>query len=382
MTNIKQTDLLEYLVQAFNTNNFDIPFRMGTYGADKTGLTIYAPARDNHGRFDQIDTFDEDTYQTGKSSFVVMNGLANSGEYTPLPNVQMVSYDVSVDFLVYVDSPISEFIRMAIEEVRDNLVGNLDVLEVTEMDLENDDTINTDYLRLATTADSIDFGQIITVKKRNYMVYTLTISMTVSKNVEMGNQVKWEFLKVLRESECVEPTVDIFDYEINDEVTADDYSIWKVVSVESGGRQWEFVSVPTEALEVIPLIFSWGTTQDQESFQNLRPYETTTTLSDRAKEVHNYVKSRGFGTAFTFLANFDSYIIKHLYMETFQKETQPRVYEITMKTQTLNDSGKFEDDSDLTFTRSMIFGEAQVGDCSYGDPIVFAIGFTPSAKDE
>jgi len=504
--NIKQVDLLQYLVDKFNANSFGIPFRMGTYDGDNEhGLTIYAPARDNNGKFDQTDVFDEDTYQISKKSFVVMDGMANSGEYVALPNVHLVNFDVTLEFLVYVDSPVSEIIRMAIEEVRDGLIGNLDTMTVNELDFDDGDGTPTEQvLRVVTTADSIDYGQLMTIKKRNYLNYSLSVSMSVSKTIDFGNQVKWYFLKKLAEEDCVEPTETASEENFGDTVVADDQSSWESVitsysweeSLESleepydeeedfvdnletptedgltakvggqllskawvyvgydqtqldpvdyngitgthitmesalaqleedhpasgedvgatareeenqdpygyfyfivegtyepityyisviDGYEWEFVSVPSEQHEIIPLIASWSTNQDQESFQTLRPFATTTeVIKARAKEVHNYVKNRGFGTVFTFLLDSSQYMVKELFKETFQKLDKPNIYEIEMIMKVYDSTTEaFIDSTDLTFSRTMIFGEAESGDIVYGEPIVFAIGFTPSAKD-
>ena len=499
--NIKQVDLLQYLVDKFNANSFGIPFRMGTYDGDNEhGLTIYAPARDNNGKFDQTDVFDEDTYQISKKSFVVMDGMANSGEYVALPNVHLVNFDVTLEFLVYVDSPVSEIIRMAIEEVRDGLIGNLDTMTVNELDFEDGDGTPTEQvLRVVTTADSIDYGQLMTIKKRNYLNYSLSVSMSVSKTIDFGNQVKWCAYKKIPEESAVEPETeatfellgetetasdgttwecvgefdwealsvapDTPDYEVDDvgdlpEASATIYgetaSVLKskswvylgsdltgytvtypsdsgipgthttsesaleelenahpasseevgTVATEErneepydmmffivegdydffeveGEFSWEYVTYSTTCNEFIPLIASWATNQDQESFQTLRPFATTTeVIKARAREVHNYVKNRGFGTVFTFLLDSSQTIIRDFFKETFQKLDTPNIYEIEMTMKEYDDTTEaFVDSTDLTFSRTMIFGEAESGDIVYGEPIVFAIGFTPSAKD-
>lgn len=508
--NIKQTNLLEYIVNKFNENSFGVPFRMGTYGLDDDdqGLVIYAPTRDNNGDFDRIETFDEETYQTGEKTFVVMSGQMGSGEYVALPNIQMATYDVMCEFLVYIDNPISEIIRMAIEEIRDGFIGNIDTLTVNEVDLEDETTdasLNEVVLKLVTNADGLDFGSVINIKGRKYLNYSLTISMNVSKNVDFGNQVKWCIYEVLTEEDCVEPTESATVDDVGEDVVADDGSTWTGAvdteatfmwivdgspsepydyTVDSVGElptpttsglkakvngpvvtkqwvflgyalglqqdytvtgsvddpatflinaeadtpastaeigeiirqnvfddaeyyyaevqdvveddlyyisalddpatyEWEFVSAPTTCNSFIPLIASWSTNQDVEAFQTLRPYVTATEATiNRAKEVHNYVKSRGFGTAFTFLLDTTDDTIKDLFIQTFKQQDEPPIYQLKMQMQTLNALGVFADDTDLTFERTMIYGEAQVGDISYGEPIIFAIGFIPSAKDE
>jgi len=446
--NIKQTNLLEYIVNKFNENSFGIPFRMGTYGLDDDdqGLVVYALTRDNNGDFDRIETFDEETYQTGEKTFVAMSGQMGSGEYVALPNIQMATYDVMCEFLVYIDNPISEVIRMAIEEIRDEFIGNIDTLTINEIDLEDETTdasLNEVVLKLVTNADGLDFGSVYNIKGRKYLNYSLTISMNVSKNVDFGNQVKWEIYEVLIEEDCTEPESEPENDTTT--VTADDGSKWIGVvdsqtwqyigyglpipatytlggyaddeeeflaNAESGYSaleeelnviirqlktgeigyffgsvlstyKWEFVSAPTIFSTFIPLIASWSTNQDVEAFQTLRPYVTATEATiNRAKEVHNYVKSRGFGTAFTFLLDTTDETIKDLFIQTFKKQDEPPIYNLKMQMQTLNALGAFADDTDLTFERTMVYGEAQVGDISYGEPIIFAIGFIPSAKDE
>jgi len=500
--NIKQTALLRYLVDKFNANSFGIPFRMGTYDSaeDGEGLVIYAPTRDNNGDFDRIDTFNETTYQTGKKAFVVMSGQMGSGEYVALPNIKMATYDVNLEFLVYMDNPISEIIRLAIEEVRDELIGNIETLAVKEIDFEDGDGDPTDaYLKLATTADGLDFGQPMTIKGRKYLNYSFTVSITVSKNVDFGNQVKWCAYKIIPEESAVEPETeatfellgetetaedgttwecvgefdweallvapDTPDYEVDDvgdlpEASATTYgetaSVLKskswvylgsdltgydvtyasptgisgthltpasalaqleidhpaasedigTVATEErneepydmmffivegdydffeveGEFSWEYVGYATTCTEFIPLVASWGTNQDVEAFQTLRPYLTSTeTLIKRAKEVHNYVKSRGFGMTFTWLLDTTDALIRDFFIQTFKQQDLPPVYNIKMTMKEMDEDGDFVDSTDLTFERKFVYGEAQVSDVSYGEPIIFAIGFVPSAKDE
>jgi hypothetical protein len=474
---------------------------MGTYGVDDNdqGLVIYAPTRDNNGDFDRIETFDEETYQTGEKTFVVMSGQMGSGEYVALPNIQMATYDVMLTFLVYIDNPISEIIRLAIEEVRDGFIGNIDTIEINEIDLEDDELdaeLDEATLKLVTNADGIDFGSVVNIKGKKYLDYSLTISMNVSKNVDFGNQVKWCLYKIIPEDMAIEPEDEATFELLGKTKTGSDKTIWECVgdfewtalaiapesvdyeeedfddlpeassttygetgsvlkskswvfldydltgitvdydgvlgnftTVEDilaklendypvlaetvgttaretinespfpvayfivegeydyyevdGEFSWEYVSYSKTCTSFIPLIASWSTNQDVEAFQTLRPYVSSTEATiNRAKEVHNYVKSRGFGTAFTFLLDTTDDTIKDLFIQTFKQQDEPPIYNLKMQMQTLNALGAFANDTDLTFERTMIYGEAQVGDISYGEPIIFAIGFIPSAKDE
>ena len=409
MTNIRQTDLLKYIVDKFNTNSFGIPFRMGTYGTnvDNTGLVINIPVINNDGHFDTFDTFNDETYQITKKAFVAMQGMATNGEYTPLPNVQLVAYDISLEFLVYIDNPISEIIRMAIEEIRDSFIGNIDILEIEEVDLD-DETENAstivDFLKITTTSDSLDFGEIFTINKKRYLNYTLTVTLTVSKNVEMGNQFEWTIQQLAQNTWQVSNKAywdtngtvgSVFDVSqlglaspnpsllpnatlspisqacrvaYRPSISEVFYAYYKNTPVEYTG-----------ALEtVVPLSVSWGTTQDMESFQTLRSLNPVTV--SKAKQVHNYVKSRGYGMVMTFLLDTSVSVLRRFFKDSFEEVEIPFVYNIGMKFKEVDVNGNLVYSNDLLFTKRVIFGESQPSEISYGEPVVLSIGFVISSK--
>ena len=408
MTNIKQTDLLKYLVKKFNANSFGILFRMGTFGLNEDdGLLIYTPVIDNGGHFDRIEQFDEETYQVSSKSFVVMSGMAVNGDYTPLPNVQLVSYDVTLEFLVYIDNPISEIIRMAIEEVRDGLIGNMDLLEVQEIDLSNQNEsaplIDT-YLKLVTTTDSIDFGEIFTISKRRYLNYSLTVTMAVSKNVEMGNQFEWG-IKSARRNEWVlsnstywgsygtvgsvydldqtnltSPNPSLLPNALQNPLTTAGRIAYRPSQEETfyAYYQINLVNYSGDYETVVPLTVSWGTTQDMESFQTLRSLNPVTV--SKARQIHNYVKSRGYGMTMTFLFNSSSPIIRQFFKDSFEEVDEPNIYQVQMKFKEVDENGDYIYPLDLQFTKRLVFGEAQPTEISYGEPVAISVGFVISSK--
>jgi hypothetical protein len=409
MTNIRQTDLLKYIVDKFNTNSFGIPFRMGTYGTnvDNTGLVINIPVINNDGHFDTFDTFNDETYAITKNSFVAMQGMATNGEYTPLPNVQLVAYDIPLEFLVYIDNPISEIIRMAIEEIRDSFIGNLDILEIEEVDLEDEtegaSTI-VDYLKITTTSDSLDFGEIFTINKRRYLNYTLTVTLTVSKNVEMGNQFEWTIQQLAQNTWVLS---DVNYWNTNGTVgsvfdlsqlglTSPNPSLLPSATFSPIGKASRIAYRPspsetfyayykntpvayTGTLEtVVPLAVSWGTTQDMESFQTLQSLNPV--RISKAKQVHNYVKSRGYGLTMTFLFDSSVSILRRFFKDTFEEVETPFIYNIGMKFKEVDANGDLVYSNDLLFTKRVVFGEAQPSEISYGEPVVVSVGFVISSK--
>lgn len=401
MANIKQTDLLKYLADKFNTNSFGIPFKMGAYepyvdASERVHLYIYAP-QNPYDHFDERNVFNEETYQVEKTNFVVMSGGIASGEYTPLPQHQLVSYDVTLSFLVFIDNPISEIIRLAIEEVRDNLIGNLDKIEITEIDLTNeaiDAPLVTDYLRIATTADSIVFGDIQEIMGRRYIEYSLTVTMTVTKNVELGNQFEWSIAKIEYTYSwqlITNPKVSTFSQTATTFAglttptqeglfarvgSTSPYTYYKSIATEVALQESDYETV-------IPLIADFGTTQDLESFQTLRSFTTT---NDKYKQVHNYVKSRGYAIVFTFLFDSSKPIIRELFKECFKVLHSPNVYVVRMKFKEidLDDEsetfGEYIYEDDMQRETRLVLQEASPSEIVYGEPIVFSVGFSVSAK--
>jgi hypothetical protein len=125
------------------------------------------------------------------------------------------------------------------------------------------------------------------------------------------------------------------------------------------------------------LIADFGTTQDLESFQTLRSMSTT---NEKHKQVHNYVKSRGYALVLTFLFNSKKTMIRSLFKETFHVIDKPNIYVIKMKFKELNENGVFVYESDMQKEERFVLEEASPSEVVYGEPIAFSVGFSVSAK--
>lgn len=384
--NIKQTSIMEFLTDKFNENSFDIPFKQGFYtnkGQDDINIIFYKPKLSDNGLFDIEDTFNSETYAIGKNRFIVMQTDVSSGEYVGLPNVQMVSYNSNIEVMVYADDPLILIAtKMAIEEIRDSFIGTMHTYKIKE---QNESSIDDATLKIVTNAGGIDYGSEIIVKGRKFLMMSFNVDMSVSKNVDFGNQVEY-----------------------------------KVCKHHDDGTEGTYY-------DVIPLISSWGVSQDMTSEQTLNSLNPT--IADKAKEIHNYVKSRGWGMTFTFLKTSDK-IIRDMYIESIKTPDKPPIYSVKMKQFEINDGsviflGNFDNitevpndaivgslfyidnelfmktasgfttntpyDSiekngevlyrkDLSFKKRCVYGEAQPADIVRGEPIIFSIGFVVSSK--
>lgn len=337
--NVRQTDIMMFLTDKFNENTFEIPFRQGFYqaqGQDDLNIVWYKPKLNDKGLFDIEDSFDTETYAFNKNRFVVMQTDVSTGDYIGLPSVKMGSYTSNIEIMVYADDPLILITtKMAIEEIRDSFIGTQHFYKVEE---QNENTVDDVYLKIVTNAGGIDYGNEIVIKGRKFLIMSFTVDVTISKNVDFGNQVKWQVSK--------------YD---------EDTSSWSAYET------------------VVPLISSWGVSQDMASEQTLNSLNPI--VVDKSKEVHNYVKSRGWGMTFTFIKTSDNTMIREMFKESINTPTTPPLYKIKME------FGEYDENlnvivykSDMSFEKICVYGEAEPADIVYGEPIVFAIGFVVSSK--
>lgn len=336
--NIKETAIRQYVYDVFNENPLKIPFRMGTSTIDETAqeLLVYSLKFADDGLFDIESKLDMGTYMATKKSVVIIELSGLAGDFVSHPNIKSGSFSTAVEVLVNIDSNMSVLIKQMIEYVRDSFIGKLDVLKVWERDWSNPKAKETEvnYV-VVSNASSIDYGNPFEINGRRYMIFSFNIDMEISKDVTYGNQIEWE----------------IGFYE------DDGFSLGNLVKTE-------------------PLIASWATAQDTETMQVLRNSKANT----KAREVHAYVKSRGYSLVFTYLLNLNNLVHKRFYEESFKIKEKPHFYYIKQQTKILNSGGEFVVDSILTEERKMVAESFVPNDIIYGEPIILSVGFLPSAK--
>lgn len=333
--NIKQSDIILYLVDKFNTNYYGIPFSYGFYkfygnNGVAEGLNIfwYKPRLNDKGLFDINESFDDETFVATKKRITTMDIQVSAGEYSGLPNVRYASFTADIEFLVYADDPlILQATKEAIEEIRNNSIG---VEEIYEMSVRNESSVDSEYVKIVTNANGIDYGSLITVKGRNFMVMSMQIDITAGINVEFGNQATWKIGKYS-----------------DDDVLGTEY-------------------------EVIPIISSFGVNQDLEPMQFLNGF--TVEQQEKARQIHNYVKSRGFALTMTFFVDFSDIIIRDLFRQTFIKPELPPSYHVTTQfTEYVGGVATYP--SDLLLENDYIYGDATIDSIQYGDVMIMSIGF-------
>lgn len=317
--NVEETAIRQYIYDKFNENPLKIPFRMGTSIVDEKTkeLLVYSLRFADDGLFDVEKQIDLETYMETKKSIVIME-TALTGDFVAHPNIKSGSFSATVEILVNLDSAMSILIKDMINLVRHNFIGKIDVMQVWERDW-NDPQAKEKSVNytVVSNAGSIDYGNPFDINGRRYTIFSFTIHLDISKDIAYGNQVEFEIGVYNKDN-------------VLDSINPKDSDMYDFYKTE-------------------PLIKSWGKINDLQPFQTLR----SSTLSDKAKELHNYVKTRGFSVVFTYLVNLSDPLVKRFYLETFNINDKDPLFWVNMKTKVLSnneiDEIKVNTESDYSY---------------------------------
>jgi len=197
---ISETDIYNLILEEFNDNAFSSKIKFSyadwslvdSNGVQK-GLLINKLALNSEGRFDVQETFDENTYAKTTNSFVAMNIGPLNGEFTALNKIKDVVYDTVVEFLVCIDNfAVQQAITLSIAEVRARFIQYERVVKVSYMDIEDisSGVRIEENLKAIFMSGSIDYGTITQINGKQYLTYSLPITIEITNFGEFANQQK------------------------------------------------------------------------------------------------------------------------------------------------------------------------------------------------
>jgi len=348
---IKETDIYKLIQEELNDSAFtnEIQFSLADWlpstnsSGEQTGLTINRLAMNSNGRFDVVKTMDETTYASSKNSFVAFSVGSLNGEFTALNTIKDVVYDTMVEFLVCADNiAVQKVITLAIEEVRARFIQYQRTLDVTYVDL-NTPTSTTriaETLKIIMMSGTIDYGAYTQINGKQYLTYTLPITIQATNFGEFANQQK----------------------------------------IYVGVDQILTGAVPTMFL-LEPNEWHYGTARGIESAMLLPLKSSTVHLNEQ--EIKSVGKDKGF--SFTMDIQMDlqdttvGALLKHFYKESVKESLIEPVYTVRMD-MFLYDSvtDTYVLDSDLRMERKMILSQNQPNETlSKGEKIVYSLVFVP-----
>jgi hypothetical protein len=304
---IKETDVYKLILNELNDNAFAevIKFSFADWNladsdGEHNGLLINKLALGSEGRFDVQETFDEVTYANTKNSFVAMGIAPLNGELTALNTIKDGVYDTVIEFLVCIDNiAVQKAVTLTVEEVRARFIQYERVLETSYMDLNNpdSDTRIEETLKVIIMAQSIDYGPVTQINGKQYLTYTLPITLELTNFGEFANQQR-VYLGV-------------------------DSIVQTIEAVESVRM---FLLEPNE--------WFYGTAKEVEAVQLLP--QKAVALQANATEIKSVAKTKGF--SFTIEQQMDlqdatiGKILRHLYKESLQESLVIPIYTIKLET--------------------------------------------------
>lgn len=189
---IRESDIFNEIVKEFNDTAMSskIKFSLGDWnvtGVDDEGnakgLLINKFSFNSQGKFDVVESFDENTYIKSSNSFVAMSISSLNGEFIALETIKEVYYSPIIEFLVCIDNvAVHTAITYAIEEVRKRFIQYFKKINVYYTDLDNpsNDTQLTEALKLIFVAGTIDFGTIVQIAGKQYLTYSMPVSISAT----------------------------------------------------------------------------------------------------------------------------------------------------------------------------------------------------------
>lgn len=344
---IKKNDVLNYILEKFNDDNAtqDVTFIMGS-----EGMPLYKPIsfEGANGQPDEFEFFDDATYEITKKQAIPISIPVIEADYANLKTIDgtkrlnSATWSVAVSFLVYANSYVHNKLVFAIEEFRDKILGQIDILNVKQWDYASVNTAAafTNYTVVVASGD-LSPGELLTINGDIFLEYTLSIDLDISEGIDYGNQ--YEF----------------------------------------------FISSATHTTptRVLPLQVSWGISNTMKANQLLRNEtvlnnnQVSNHVKNRYKALHNIIDVKGFTINMSLVKTNDaSDVLNELFSETYSLySVMNKPYRVTMKYRPLTGNAGLKTFGTAIdkFTYDMLVMESGV-ELVHGDDITFNLTLVPS----
>lgn len=344
---IKETDVLRFIIKEFNDTPFSskIPFALSSWSVyskpngDFGGLIIQRMALDNE-RFDIKEEFNEETYARNKKSFIPISVSSLNGEYTALNNIKEAVFTPQVNFLVYIDNPdVQVVLNETIQYIKNKFIQYQTKFEVEYLDIDNPNNKNKikENLTIIATAGGLSYGEIENINGKNYMVYSMPLTLMVTNHGDFANQEQ--------------------------------------ISIGCS-------AIKNEANEIImfdlePIEWGWGTVIDNEATQLLNDVDLE--VISNSMEVKSLPKSKGYSFTMIVQIDFKNPLLKHWFIESRKPNLNLNKYYLKSTIKTFNETTKqYEIDPELTLERELLMVQCMpVDNLSKGEKITFTLTFVP-----
>lgn len=400
---IKKEQVLSYLMDKLNNNYFGVPFYMGI-----DGLPIYKPILDENGNITDFDFVSETTYKEDFTSKIPVSLIVSDGDYSVIKDlsgededINSASFNATLGFLLMVEqTPEYKVMLESLEQVRDMLLGNLDILKANQYNYIGDTKELYSYL-VATHCGDVQLGGELELNGKRYLEYILSIDLDISDNISYGNQYQWYISRQIKTWELTtktywdtykktkieldqtaytEPQISLFP---NVEITEFNTALrvaYRPTPEETFYAYYKLTYIQDTAKRIMPLVVSWGSAQALSGFQMLRNNLLVEEDIKRAKMIHSVASTRGWAITLTLQLQDTKEVVVDLFRETLPSKDNLQVpYKLTAVYKKMTKVGEtitFETYDRLGFELDLIPQDTGTSSV-HGDNIVFTISLVP-----
>ncbi len=355
---IRETDIYRIILEEVNDNVLSDKITMAmadwVVGQDAEGnpdgllINRLALNNDRLERFDTKKEYNAITYAESTNSFVAFSVGGLNMDITALNRIKDVVVSPTLTFLVCIDNiTVQNAITIALEEVRKRLIQYQRTYTAKYYNL--DDITSTtkieEVLKVIMMSGGIDYGDITQISGKQYLTYTMPLTIELTNFGEFANQQK----------------LYLGTNEILDEGT-------------------------TKMFLLEPDSWHWGVARGIESVQLLPDYADAGTTN--GKEIKSKTKNKGFAFNLDMQMDFQDSTVgdlcKWLYKDSMLEKLVNPLMTLKVEMYTYDSSTKtYTIDEELTMTRQMELTQNQPNDeLSKGEKMVFSLVLAPSLVAE
>lgn len=354
---INENHMIEFLNKEFNKNEIGVYFLYSNWidtrhedenGEIKGNLIIQRMTFDE-GRFDVMETYNEETYATNETEITPIDFGNLNTEFIHHPQIVQVNFNPVVSILVCADYPdVLMSNRIALEELRAKFMQyhthiNVSNLNLDYEGLDGQNEYLNDLYDVIINAGEIDYGGTQTINGRNYIQMSIELVISVTNRGFFSNNQRLLFGV--------------------DEIVDDN---GEVIMFETPLLTWH-----------------WGTVLETNDYQLVNTMRNTRpNLMKRSAEALSSPQSKGFAITIYIQPDLYNEFEALLYKSSYKRKNKVNKFYIDFQTYLYNKETKQNELWDSEKRTYLLPQNSPPTEVSLGEVISLALTFSPTDEEE
>lgn len=336
---ISENHIMKLILDEVNENSLGVEFMLSNWQvSEKNDGTLLIQRRHfENGRFDKVETFDDQTYSISEKTITPMGINSLNGSYLTHPDIQEINYSPELMFLVNADDEaiVSSNI-IALEEVRARLMQYQKVFKISQYNLNDGSVREEQVVKAVLTAGEITYGSVERINGIGYLLITMSLDIFATNKGEFSNQEKFLF------------------------------GTSAILGPDGKPKMFE-----------IPLItWHYAMALDTDPTQLLMKNATN---NEKASEVVNYAVGKAFGIVFVVQIDFNDEFLRHIYLDGRQRKAEVPIYYIESWTEYYDQNLELKELDGSRYKRTFYLdGNGSTEPLSLGDKLEYTLSFSVS----